>query len=267
MASENWFSTGFEKAREEKERIEKGETEFVNSAKCRFWVSVGQSRDIIFLDDFAWSFETDGRTNPVIPFCRHEYSVDLGGGPDSWKNPVYITGTPTHCKPAELNYRRHYVGAMTVLDITPFVDKETNQTVIRPRKRLLIATPTAMGLIERKKVSKSNLKGWKYSVGRLSNKDPRVGNDFESVEHYPDVAKHLKDLGCAEVNLDPYGFTSDQALNFYRELFAPMAYDEQERLFSNPVRDGHEFRGGGRVDSAPAAAAQGAGGSSGVINY
>ena len=265
----SWYSGGFEKSKEIKERQDKGEFEFLNQEKCRFWVSCGQEREIIFLDDFDWKAEVNGRESVTVPFCRNEFKLDLNNAPDSWQDCVYLTdtsGSPHRCKPAELKFKSNFVGAMTVLDVTPVTDRDTGQKIIRPRKKLLMASPSAAAIIETKKNKKGNLKGWKYSVSRHDKTDPRVGSDFEALEHVDDVHAFLKTIGCTPINLDPYGFTGDKALEFYMDLFKPMPYEDQENLFKTyNVRDGNVFLAG-RVDSGQQSHS-GGGASSDTIKY
>jgi hypothetical protein len=237
--SGNWFSGGFNRAREINEQQQSsGMLEFGNNERSRFWMKPGNSRQIIFLDDFNWTVQLEGNNHPIIPFCRFEHKIEIGG---DWRNMLSVTCTKgvSPCKFCDLGYKRLYVGAMTVLDVTKTKDEKTGQMTIRPWKKLFVAVPSALMIIEKKKEKKENLTGWLYSAARHEKKSPKVGNDFEAEEKIEDVRQYLKDLKCQELNLDPYGFTADKAFEFYRKIFAPMPLEQQEKIIkSGSAEDG-----------------------------
>lgn len=237
----SWFSGGFARAKEINEQQAAGVLEFGNNEKSRFWIKVGSPREIIFLDDFTWTVEMDGSSVPITPFCRWEHKIEIGG---DWRNCVYVTCTrgTAPCKFCDIGYKRVYMGGMSILDVTPYKD-DAGKTVVRPRKRLIIATSKTLALIESKKAKKGNLVGWKYSAARHQEKDPRVGSDYEAETHVEDVRALAKSLGAPELNLDPYGFTADKAFEFYRKLFAPMPVELQEKMIkSGNIEDGSIMR-------------------------
>jgi hypothetical protein len=238
----SWFSGGFAQAKAINDGQGNGSFEFGNNEKSRFWLKDGQSRQIIFLDDFNWSVSMDGNSVPIIPFCRYEHKAELNG---DWRNNVYLTCTrgASPCKCCDSGFKRIYVGAMSILDVTPFKDEKTGKMIVRPRKKLLVAVPSALMILQGKKEKKGNLLGWKYSVARHTKKDPKVGSDFEAEEQISDLKEFIKSTGTQqEVNLDPYGFTAEKAFEYYRKLFAPMPADQQERLFNGAVEDGSVMR-------------------------
>lgn len=245
MADE-WFEGGFKRAREVKESQDSGNYEFGNNEKSRFWVTVGKERKIIFLDNFEWKVDRGGFESPVVPLLRNEYKVNLNNFPDAWKNCVYITAHPDPNEPSlprERGFSRVYMGALTVLDVTPFKD-DSGETKMYPRKKLFVAVPSALSVLESKLAKKGNLQGWQFSIARHEKRSPRVGNDFEPEKQFS-VEELRKEF--PNVNLDPLGFTAEEAMKFYMELFAPMPYEQQKKLFEgcNPIDGWKSFKGSG----------------------
>ena len=256
MSTGNWYSGGFNAVKEEQAASSK-RFEFGNNEMSRFRVKVGTESKVIFLDDFSWQVSLDGNQISFIPFGRWEHKAELN---EDWKNTIYATCTKgvSPCKFCEAGFKRYYVGSMTVLDCTEYVDK-SGKKVTMPRKRIMPAAPKAMSIIEAKKNKKGNLLGWQYSVTRHENKDPRVGSDFEAELHVEDVREFLKKHGEAGVgiNLDPYGFTAEKAFEYYRNFFTPMPFDQQEKLFKScNVVDGSVLKEHRKPGVASAAAVQ-----------
>jgi len=256
MADE-WFDGGFKRAREVKESQDSGNFEFGNNEKSRFWVGVSDERKIIFLDDFSWKVDRSGFERDLIPLLYNEHKIDLNTHPDSWKNCVYITADGNSPSvPAERGFRKVYMGAMTILDVTPYKDKETGEMKISPRKKLFVAVPSALSILEAKKNKKGNLQGWQFSVARHEKRSPRVGNDFEAEKQFS-IEELRKEF--PSINLDPLGFTPEQAYKFYTELLAPMPYENQQKLFSGCTpKDGWDFKGKASSPAPTAGASAGA---------
>ena len=248
----DWFEGGFKRAREVKEAQDSGNYEFGNNDASRFWVRTSEEKKFIFLDDFDWRVDIGGRTTDVVPFGRYEYKVDMNNHPESWKSCVYITctkGTNIPCIPAERNFKRFFVGAMTILDVTPFKDRRTGEVRVVPRKKLMVATPAALVILETKREKRGNLKGWRFTVTRHEDRSPRVGNDFEAEEQITE--EQIRKM-YPNINLDPFGFGAADAFKFYREMFKPMPHEDQKKLFeSNPnAIDGYNsFKGRARTAS------------------
>jgi len=237
----SWYSGGFAKGREISERQQqsrgKGTFEFTNVDRTRFFVRVAELRHIVFLDNFDWKINHEGNTIPVVPFGRYEHKLELDG---DWKNPIYVTCArgSAPCKLCELGFKKNYIGAMTILDITPYKNKTTGEMMTRPFKKLLMATPQALCIIDSKKERKGNLLGMHYSVTRHKDTHPRTGSDYEYEGTF--------DFNSALVqgfDLAPYNLSAEKAVEFYKNLFKPMTYEEQERLLGNGnVTDGLVFR-------------------------
>ena len=227
----NWYMGGFDGI------PENPSDEFGNNDRSRFWVRVGEERKVIFLDDFNWKKEAEGLSRDVVPFGRWEHKINLNG---NYRTAMFATCTQgiQPCKFCEAGFRKQYMGAMAVLDVTPFTSRETNEKMVRPRKKLIIAPKQTLKTLEAKKVKRGNLKGLLFSVGRHESKHARCGSDFE-FEGQADFAKY--DL--KEMVLDPWGFDADKAFALYINLFAPIPYDKQVAALSGGATDGLVFRG------------------------
>ena len=220
--SGNWFSTGFDSVPESRSRDSETELD-------RFWVRVGETRNIVFLDDFSWRLDYEGQSIPIVPFCLHEHKIQMGA---DWKNAQAITCVKGHgpCKLCELSYKSQFVGAMTVLDITPW-KKDNGEMVITPKKRLLIAPNVAIKTIESKNEKKGNLKGLHYTVARHDKKHSRCGSDFEFEEKFDFHASYMS-RDDVPVNISPFGLSANDAIEYYKKLLAPPSYDALDKLVS-----------------------------------
>lgn len=229
----NWFDTGFTQAKDIARKRSEG---LYENGLQRFWVQVGGDRKIIFLDDFSLKQSIGGMEVDTVPFGFWEHQLKIDG---NWKDPVFATCTGEGCLPCEKKFKRQHVGAMTILDISPYTDKE-GKTVVKPWKKLMVAVTDALLIIEAKKNKKGNLKGCVYSVARHDKRHPRVGSDFEFEERIEDMKAKYPDL-----NLSPYGYSTEKTLDWYKELFKPLTREHVEKLFaSHQVDDGFTKFGG-----------------------
>lgn len=225
-----WFTGGFDKAQEAAEEAKKDNLH-------RFFVKVGESRSVYFLDDFDWKVESEGMERAVVPFCLWEHKLTVGNHSDAWKNPRFVTcvqGSGKPCKCCDAGFRRQFVGAMTILDITPYKGEA------RAYKRLLVGVSDALAVLEAKREKRGNLKNALYSIARHTKKQPRVGSDFELESTFEgNLAEEYPDLDLA-----PYGLSAEDALKYYIDLFEPPTYEELESLFERTtVSDGFDFKG------------------------
>lgn len=236
MSSISWYSTGFARAREMLDNRDKQDKRLY-----RFWVGVGETREVIFLDNFDWIYSMgEDKKIPVVPFGFCEHSLKIDG---DWKNPLFVTCSKSmgKCRPCEMKFRSQYVGALTVLDVTPFKDPESGMMVVRPRKKLMVAVPTALLIIEAKKSKRGNLQGCMFSVSRHDQKHPRVGSDFEFEKSCgEDLQKEYPDI-----DLSPYKFSAKDAMSWYLNVFEPLSYEKVSDIFAkHDVSDGFAFRKG-----------------------
>lgn len=232
----SWYQTGFDNTPEATQKNNPDSDEL-----SRFWVGVGKSREIVFLDDFSWRVEMHGQSHPVSPFCLYEHAIQIG---DDWRNQKHVTCVRGHspCKLCEAGYKRSFIGAMTILDITPW-QNDKGETLVTPRRQLLIAPNIAIKTIEAKNSKKGNLKGLHYSVSRHDKKHSRCGSDFE-FEEACDFDHPMFQRDGERMNLEPYGLTAEQALEYYKKLFTPPSYDEIETILKNPAAmDGQQSFG------------------------
>lgn len=260
MGEGSWYSTGFDRAREIKDRREEAKD---GDGRERFWVAAGKERRIVFLDDFTATINHAGRDIPIVPFGIHEHKMKLDG---DFKHPIFSTCSRgmSECILCEKNFRRQFVGAMTILDITPYTNSDGDES-ITPRKKLMVAVADAILLVQNKKEKRGNLIGACYDVARLDKRHPRVGSSYEFIEQIDDLAARFQD-----VDFRPFGLTPEDAFEYYKEIFAPMETDAINSLFSShSVEDGFLFRGqsGGNFDSGGGSSAASGSSGGGAIAY
>lgn len=232
-----WFNTGFTPAKDYlAARQTKADTLY------RFWVRIGEERRIIFLDDFSSKIKLDdGRETEILPFNVHEHCLKIDG---DWKRPLFVTCTQAtgNCECCRRGLRTQFVGALTILDITPTVNKETGEKIVKPWKKLMVAVTDALVTLDSKKNKRGgNLQGCVFSVARHDRRHPRVGSDFEFEEKIDDLKAKYPDLDLA-----PYGYNVMQTLEWYKKIFTPMKKEDVEKTFATRhVEDGFaKFRPG-----------------------
>lgn len=163
MENKSWYSTGFTSATASEKR------DFTSYAPDRVWIPAGQSRDLVFVDDAAISFD--------------EHNAYLNG---SWKNwmtcaaPITDEGEPDCCKILGRD-SRYRVTMLTVIDCSKWTDKKGNTR--QYEIKVLPAKYKTTQKLERKqgelaKEGKS-LVGRLYKVVRETDKSPAVGDEYE----------------------------------------------------------------------------------------
>jgi hypothetical protein len=249
-----WYNTGFDPA---KENLASRKT-FSADTLYRFWVGVGKERRIVFLDDMSLKLKLEnGGETDIVPFNIREHSLKIDG---DWKRPIFVTCTKSTgaCECCRRGYKSQFVGALTILDITPDTDPNTGEKVVKPARRLMVATSDALVILDKKKVEPKysfqtkteipggNLQGCVFSAARHDSRHPRVGSDFD----FEGQIKDLKEK-FPGIKLDPYGFNAAQTLEYYKKIFTPLPLAELEHYFATKnVEDGFT---GFKRDAAAAA--------------
>lgn len=160
----SWYSTGFADAVKQERR-----SDFTTYAPDRVWIPAGQSREMVFVDDAAISFE--------------EHNAKING---NWKNwmtcaaPITDEGEPECCKILGRD-TRYRVTMLTVVDCSKWTDKKGN--VHQYEVKVLPAKYKTAQKLERKsgdlaKEGKT-LIGRLYKVVRETDKSPAVGDEYE----------------------------------------------------------------------------------------
>jgi len=128
------------------------------------------------------------------------------------------------------------LGVLSVIDRSPWV--KNGEKVITPRKKLLIAVPNALKIVEAKNEKKGNLRGLRFTVSRHGEKQARIGTDYEF-----EGPEDLKAPMYEGMNLDPYGFDAKATIEYYIKLFDPTPANVIEELYTKyKVTDGYERR-------------------------
>ena len=251
---QNWFSSGWgakeaKQARQEQRKAEFERKKEEGDKRRWFWVAVttpeeDKSRQIVFLDDFDWKTP---KGNDVVPFCVRFHQVVQDG---DWKNPLHepCVSERGGCVLCAQKYRTQFVGIFSVLDIAQWNDKETGERIVRPRPCVLPAVMEAMNIIKSRYVKLGNLKGRLFTVARHDSKAARVGSDYQHEGLVEDIPAYLKEHDLwpddPEYSLDlrPYGMSAEEAVDFYREMFAPTPPDKlREMIASGNCSDGLDW--------------------------
>lgn len=163
MENKSWYSTGFTSA------VAADKRDFTSYAPDRVWIPAGQSRDLVFVDDAAISFD--------------EHNAYLNG---SWKNwmtcaaPISDEGEPECCKILGRD-TRYRVTMLTVVDCSKWTDKKGNTR--QYEIKVLPAKYKTAQKLDRKssELAKEgkNLIGRLYKVVRETDKSPSVGDEYE----------------------------------------------------------------------------------------
>jgi len=169
--SDNWFQQGYGGIRGEEEALA------LKYGPRRFWMPVGSTKNIIFLDD--------------KPACIHEHNPRMGG---NWKNwftcirDVY-QDDPSCCETLSGEYPRYYIGYYTVVNCSEWKDNRGNDR--RFEIELYGAKLETLKLLRAKAEEDwgGSLTGKILKVRRTSDKSPAVGNDFTVEKKEIDLVK------------------------------------------------------------------------------
>jgi len=153
----SWYNSGFDGMGAEQQRLES------QYGPPRFWLPIGQSREIVFMDD--------------EPFCIHEHNPYMGGNYQNWITCVQgIHDDAVCCQKLEPK-SRYYIGYLTICDTSVYTDKKGNEHQFE-MKMIGGKLPT-MKAWKRKKDDRATLIGQLYKVSRDSDKAPSCGGEFE----------------------------------------------------------------------------------------
>ena len=223
----SWMKTGYE-------ALEESKSDF---APDRFWVPVGQSREIVFVDS--------------IPAVFKEHNAKMNGSWKNWLTCASMMASDNELAPCCSIVGEPYQVAMyTIIDCTKWVDKKGNSR--QYEIKVLPAKYKTAAKLKRKHVDFVNnqdipaeqrsLSGKLFRVIRDTDKDPSVGNDFEKVRDV-DVSKlfdlvtfrgkKLSDLILQAANdqrvyetlHNSFGYTKDNDGNLPRRL-VPFNYEK-----------------------------------------
>jgi hypothetical protein len=154
----DWYSSGFEGAKQEEKRIE------ASKGPRRFWIPVGETKEVVLVDD--------------DPLGIHEHNPRING---RFNNPITCLQGKTEdivcCQKLGPN-SRYYVGYFTGIDCSKWTDK---QGIVRQYEMHLVpAKLQSLKTFQRKKnENNGSLVGGFFKVHRDAGKTPSIGNEWE----------------------------------------------------------------------------------------
>lgn len=172
----------------------------------RFFLEPGEERKITFLDG---DLTPEGGLSAIV---FHEHTVQIG--PKKWENFACVAETE-NCPICASGNKADTVAAFTVCDHTPRTIKSGPKAgeVVEHQRKLFICKQSTFRDLRHYAAKRGGLRGWTIEVGRMSDKDARVGKSFQFVEQQSaetlaswgdlgqaaDYAKELTYLTAAEL--------------------------------------------------------------------
>lgn len=136
----------------------------------KFWLNKGEKKKIIFIGD-----ERIG---------VHEHNIQMG--PKKWEQ--YTCSRTADCYWCGTKSRSNYVEYSTVLDLTPYTNKDGVEK--KYSRKAFPASGLAIDVLNRRRQEKGgSLAGYMVEVARDGEKSPSVGNDFNVIGEKPDLSK------------------------------------------------------------------------------
>lgn len=219
------------------EWYKKGEEGFETSRKIqeeraaqygpnRFWLKVGSSAKVTFLD-------TEG-------FYFHEHDLQING---KWGNHFTCLKDFSECPLCDAGHRSGYVCAYTIIDHSEYETK--NGGKVKNQKKLLIVRPAVINKLSRRRETlEGNLTHGLFLFTRDSKDECRTGEDIEFVKRLDpkDLVKFKpKDSKESDENwLKPFD---------YMKLFEPKPVEELRKLAGQAPPVGSDDYGKGEASS------------------
>jgi len=200
----SWYQKGYGGMDKEKAAMEERKRGNV----FRFNMKANENpKKIIFLDD--------------EPFTFHEHSLIING---SFGNFYTCTKGIDPCYLCDRKYYAYYVGAFTILDLTPYPTRDGGTKAFT--KKLLMAKFESLNKLRIEKDLAGTLRNKIWQVARSSSTAAAIGDVFSKL---PDpIDTEAKYRGVKDANnvpiITPYN---------YEKLFAPKSRNEFESLFSS----------------------------------
>jgi len=134
-----------------------------SSQPRRLWIKAGEYREIVMVDD--------------DPLCVHEHNPKMNNRWDNWFTCLQgIADSAPCCEILGAN-TRYYVGYVTVVDCSLYVDKKGNKH--QYELKLLPAKLKTLKKFKRKREDRGSLVGAVFKATREDAKSPSVGDEFE----------------------------------------------------------------------------------------
>lgn len=167
----------------------------------RFWVPNDGESVITFLDG---DLNEDGL---LVPVTYWEHRLNLNG---SWRNYFPCTGGQDPCPLCEQDSPKSLVSLFTVLDHTRWKDR-TGKTHSNERK-LFVAKRDTIKRLQKMATKRGGLTGWRVSIGRVGERAPEVGTDFDFIEHQ-DLDELAVELKLKPADIQPFNY--DEVIPYY----------------------------------------------------
>lgn len=162
-------AAGMRRMQEEQKLAEqrKEAAKATNGAPFRFYVPVGETREIIIVDD-----EPD--------FFRNEHNLK---NPRSGRFDLFVPCIDEHanCPACAVSDKPGYFAMyLTIVDLTPYTTR--NDEEVEFSKKLLVVKLTQQKKITRLLEQHGTLRGMKLAMTRDGDKDAAIGNDIDFIE-------------------------------------------------------------------------------------
>lgn len=224
--SGGWFNRGFGDV------PEKPPTGSSGDGPDRLWMKAGEERKLLFLDE--------------EPFCFYEHQLKIDGDWRNWF--TCLQGIHPSCPLCTAGDKRYFVGALSVVDMTGWTDRDGNHRDVG--KRLLyMAKIDSMLKLKKQKERRGGLVGAIYSSFRTGAKAASIGDDIDFLEKLGSLQEAASRFNTPPENLVPFR---------YEELFAPRSPVDLE-----PLTVWVKKQGGGGQDQTFNRPGQGGGGGQG----
>lgn len=214
----SWYKTGEEGKRQAEEEARRA-AENANKPR-RFWMRPGAETEVIFLDSEGFYF--------------YEHDHKVAGKFGNFETCIVDMGQA--CAFCDGGYRRSYVCAFTVIDLTQFTTK-TGQLVTASKKLYVVKGTAIKKLIRKRDAQNGDLRFAKLHIFRDGPKDNSSGSDFDFVERLTE--EQVKALRPTSGNFVVPENEWTQPYNYY-DVFAPKSEIELRRILGQAPPAGAE---------------------------
>jgi hypothetical protein len=204
----------FNRGYDDLEQIEKEiEAKRSSNKVHRFWMPVGKTTRIVFLDD--------------KPPVYEEHNPQINGSWKHWFTCNKMFGEPcSHCEAGTYAYT---AGAYTIIDGTEWVDKKGKTH--KNEKKLFVAKIDTLKKLKQISAKRGGLRGCVFEVSRTGDKSPGTGDMFDFEKKLSE--EELKKLfgGQDGKGHEPYN---------YDEVLAPKDAEETNTQMNDEAKNQYE---------------------------